>query len=148
MSFHVLVSRSSWSGEPDCVVSGGSRRTRVETLERGSSFVLVHESVVKLEMNTTKVCASSKGGSHGPLFFKVLRRRQRGFSLTKAHYQCWCVYDDERGCQDSSTSHLHSHAKNQSTCLIFSASKTHSKGGACPRFDLQKNTQQRGSQSK
>ena len=27
------------------------------------------------------------------LFFWVLRRKRRGFSLTRAHYQCWNVYD-------------------------------------------------------
>ena len=26
-------------------------------------------------------------------FFWVLRRKRRGFSLTRTHHQCWCVYD-------------------------------------------------------
>ena len=56
----------------------------------------------------------------------------------KAHYQCQCVYDYERRCQDSSTSPLHSLAENKSTSSIFSASKTQTKDGACPPFDLLK----------
>ena len=36
-------------------------------------------------------------------FFLVLRRGRRGFSLTRAHNQCWRVNDYERRCQNNST---------------------------------------------
>ena len=44
--------------------------------------------------------AESRGSLHLNdslfLFFHVLRRRQRGLSLTTAHHHCWCVYDYAR----------------------------------------------------
>ena len=40
------------------------------------------------------------------MFFILLRRRRRGFSLTRAQDQCWYVYDVEQECENNSTSPL------------------------------------------
>ena len=45
-------------------------------------------------------------------FFWVLRRKRRGFSQTRAHYQCWCVYDlknQTKGDAETIQHHLSTH---------------------------------------
>ena len=39
--------------------------------------------------------AASTDQQNGCIIFQVLRHKRRGFSPTRAHCQCWCVYDYE-----------------------------------------------------
>ena len=69
------------------------------------------------------------------MFFILLRRKRRGFSLTRAHDQCWYVNDNEKECENNSTSPL-THSFNALTTT--QPQNYHSKCGARPPFDLLK----------
>ena len=78
-----------------------------------------------------------------------MRRKRRGFSLTRAHNQCWCVYDYEKGCQNNSTSPLNSNAKKKINALKLFSLRNSPKGGARPNFRLPElHTKQGGTQTK